>query len=269
MNMLKIDISNINIDNLETQLINNYNKYEIKKIDYYILENYENLSLETLSLYMSQLKNILGGWNKNTNKKRKYLLVKNINNLKYMSDLCINYNYDLLYDGESNLSLYDLKELCTYPCTLLIENSEKSLIIRQLLVEEFDKLSNRVKILTFIPENNNYYLKDNYLNKYDFQDNCLNYYDINGELIAEIKTKNFSSSLNKIDYQNYEKLGNYWFLYKSKNYEAKIVNGNSKYVGARIRAKENGKRDIKELYNLVKELKKIIEFVGEYKTNIL
>ena len=28
-----------------------------------------------------------------------------------MSDLCVNYNYDLLYDGESNLTLYDLNEI--------------------------------------------------------------------------------------------------------------------------------------------------------------
>ena len=268
MNILKINISNINIDDLETKLINNYNIYESKKIDYYVLENFENLSLETLSFYMSRLKNILGGWNNNDLKKRKYLLLKNINNIKYLSDLCNSYNYDLLYTNDCNLNLQELKELCYYPCTLLIENSEKSVLVKQLLEEEFDKLQDRVKIISYIKEDSNYYLQDKFLNKYDFQDNILCYYNEDCEEIVKISCKDFASEINKINYANYEKEGNIWLLYKTQNYVLKINNKNAKYSEIYLKLKKYGKSNIKELYSIIKELKKIIKFVGNYKTEL-
>ena len=84
MNILKINLSNINIDDLETKLINNYTLIQMKKINYYFLENWQDLDMQTLSVYMSRLKYILGGYDENDLKKRKYLVIKDTNNLKYL-----------------------------------------------------------------------------------------------------------------------------------------------------------------------------------------
>lgn len=264
MNILKIDLSNVDIDKLETHLINNYRLYELKKIDYYILENWQNLSMQDLSLYMSNLKYILGGYNESNLKKRKYLLVKDINNLNYISDLCENYNYDLLYDGSYNFDINDLKELCKYPCTFLIKNSDKSNIIKQLLLEEFETIPSRLKFISYIPENNDYYIQDKFLNKFDLQNDKICYYNIDGNIINEIKCKDFSSRLNRLNYINEDKDNSLWFYQRNENYESEITNNNSKFVNVYIKAKPNCKTNIRQLYVIVKEIKRILDFVGEY-----
>lgn len=268
MNILKINLANIDIDDLETKLINNYTLIQIKKINYYFLENWQDLDTQTLSMYMSRLKYILGGYDENDLKKKKYLVIKDTNNLKYLDSLCQNYNYDLLYDGSFELDTDELKELFKHHCTCLIENSSKSSNIRQVLASEFFVHSPFwVKIISYIPENNNYYQQDNFLNKYDFQDSEIVYYNEDVQELSRIKCKDFSSKLNKINYANEDKTTQLWFLYKTKSYTCKLKNEKSTKLTINLRLNEKDKSNFKELYNLVKELKRIQEFTGEFEKN--
>ena len=268
MNILKINLSNIDIDDLETKLINNYTLIQIKKINYYFLENWQDLDMQTLSMYMSRLKYILGGYDENDLKKKKYLVIKDTNNLKYLDSLCQNYNYDLLYDGSFELDSYEIKELFKHHCTCLIENSSKSYNIRQVLASEFFVHSPFwVKTISYIPENNNYYQQDNFLNKYDFQDSEIVYYNEDIQEISRIKCKDFNSKLNKINYANEDKTTQLWFLYKSKNYMCKLENEKSTKLTIKLQPTVDYSSDFKELYNLVKELKRIQEFTGEFEKN--
>lgn len=268
MNILKINLANIDIDDLETKLINNYTLIQMKKINYYFLEDWQNLDMQTLSMYMSRLKYILGGYDENDLKKKKYLVIKNTDNIKYLDDLCQNYNYDLLYDGSFELSTDEIKELFEHHCTCLIENDSKSSNIRQVLASEFFTLfPSWIKIISYIPENNNYYKQDNFLNKYDFQDSEIVYYNEDVQELSRIKCKDFSSKLNKINYANEDKTTQLWFLYKSKNYMCKLENEKSTKLTIKLQPTVNYSSDFKELYNLVKELKRIQEFTGEFEKN--
>lgn len=268
MNILKINLANIDIDDLETKLINNYTLIQMKKINYYFLENWQDLDMQTLSMYMSRLKYILGGYDENELKKKKYLVIKDTNNLKYLDSLCQNYNYDLLYDGSFELDSYEIKELFKHHCTCLIENSSKSSNIREVLANEFFVHSPFwVKTISYIPENNNYYQQDNFLNKYDFQDSEIVYYNEDVQELSRIKCKDFNSKLNKINYANEDKTTQLWFLYKTKSYTCKLKNEKSTKLTINLRLNEKDKSNFKELYNLVKELKRIQEFTGEFEKN--
>ena len=88
-----------------------------------------------------------------------------------------------------------------------------------------------------------------------------------GDKTPNQKYERFNSKLNKINYANEDKTTQLWFLYKSKNYMCKLENEKSTKLTIKLQPTVDYSSDFKELYNLVKELKRIQEFTGEFEKN--